>query len=272
MADQILEWSWGESKFIGRVKVFDTLEIEGGYMCLFCGLKLNKRWDCLTGHIAKCKNKPEGFDKAQIEKIPRIKVMCAYCHLPFDMTGTKEARHLKTCKGFVEQRKKQVVKNNTQLVDVNQVMVETVRLEKDMVENDGAEIDMLDKNRVDKDSVVREGENKHHGMRKRKLVFEEETLVEPNSFVKYIKTNMNVICKKVEDDTNDWEKKEKKYLKQIELLKTKQKVVDNQVEEDKNVWKKKEEMYLEQFELMKVKQEEMSTELQKVLDTNMKQR
>ena len=64
-------WSWGNGVMTGRCLVFENAQCEGGYKCHFCEVKLNKRWDGLKLHLSKCKNKPEGFDKKQIEKRER---------------------------------------------------------------------------------------------------------------------------------------------------------------------------------------------------------
>ena len=69
MEDNTFEWSWGKAKAAGNVLVFETKEIEGGYKCLFCDIKLNKRWDGLTGHVVKCKKKPHDYNKSVLEKV-----------------------------------------------------------------------------------------------------------------------------------------------------------------------------------------------------------
>ena len=97
MADK--RWAWGECELIGNNMVFESNEVAGGYECKFCSIKLNKRWDVLVGHLKSCKKVVLDFDK-EVENIAKIKVKCFFCHLPFDMTGVKEARHLKSCKHF----------------------------------------------------------------------------------------------------------------------------------------------------------------------------
>ena len=94
------DWCWGASQDFENIKVFESMEVLGGYLCKFCGLKLKKRWDCLTGHIAKCKKKPNDMDAGILDEIPRMKVKCKFCSVPLDMTGAKVARHYKTCKDF----------------------------------------------------------------------------------------------------------------------------------------------------------------------------
>ena len=95
------QWVWGNCDSQGKFAVFENLEVDGGYKCHFCEGLLTKRWDGLKVHLTKCKKKPKDIDiKTLLENIQKIKVKCAFCDHPLDMTGCKEARHLAICKGF----------------------------------------------------------------------------------------------------------------------------------------------------------------------------
>ena len=93
--DQV--WAWGE---IEVKKNCVLLTGDGGYKCDYCKLKFKGiRFDVLKVHLANCTEKPDPFDEGIYKRILKFRSACDKCGRNLDLTGTKKARHLKSCKG-----------------------------------------------------------------------------------------------------------------------------------------------------------------------------
>ena len=205
------DWCWGASQDFENIKVFESMEVLGGYLCKFCGLKLKKRWDCLTGHIAKCKKKPNDMDAGILDEIPRIKVKCKFCSVPLDMTGAKEARHYKTCKDFKigngevkNGLQKDNKRNNNKTINNNNVVegADSVPLVAVGVDLHKEKVLVRDTMMTMDQAVSKRGEH-------------------TKDIALDIKAQLNGAFAKVDQLSADWNTKENMYLEQIQLMKVK---------------------------------------------------
>ena len=93
------DWAWGKGLFDGKIIIFENKFLAGGYKCMLCDMKLDKRFDNIMKHLKSGhEDLGEAECKVLAKGIPRIKIKCKYCNVGFDLTGVKEARHFAVCK------------------------------------------------------------------------------------------------------------------------------------------------------------------------------
>ena len=113
--DQV--WAWGE---IEVKKNCVLLTGVGGYKCDYCNLKFKGiRFDVLKGHLANCTEKPDPFDEGIYKRILKFRSACDRCGRNLDLTGSKMARHLKSCKGPAKTQEHKQEGINEQLEKAN---------------------------------------------------------------------------------------------------------------------------------------------------------